>query len=72
MAKQLEIVRNIGSKLLSKSNSIRRIFKTLDQNYYGYLSTEQYIYPSLHLQRDSRLLHVILDFELLWIIRSSA
>jgi calmodulin len=42
MAKQIEVIHGIGAKLLSKSSSIRRIFKTMDSNYYGYLSTAQF------------------------------
>ena len=42
MAKQLQVIQNIGAKLLSKSNSIRRIFKTMDSNLYGYLTTAQF------------------------------
>jgi len=42
MANQMETIRAIGLKLLAKSTSIRRIFKQLDVNYYGYLSTAQF------------------------------
>eukprot|EP01128_Nolandella_sp_AFSM9_P007804 TRINITY_DN4394_c0_g1_i1.p1 TRINITY_DN4394_c0_g1~~TRINITY_DN4394_c0_g1_i1.p1 ORF type:complete len:648 (+),score=136.69 TRINITY_DN4394_c0_g1_i1:88-1944(+) len=42
MAVQFKKIRQIGEKLLEKSDTIRDIFRRLDPDLYGYLTTEQF------------------------------